>query len=288
MSASEPWTISRVVAWTAKDLAARGIESSRLDAELLVAHALKLRRIDLYLRHDQPLADAELAGIRALVERRRRFEPIAYIVGERDFYGRAFAVDRRVLIPRPETEGAVEAALAALPPRAEAATLRVLDVGTGSGAIAVTLACERPDVTVDAVDLSPAAAEVARANAARHGVSARVRVVEGSLYKAIGDARYHLIVSNPPYIATAEVDELMPDVSQHEPRLALDGGPDGTVVLRPLVMGAPAHLVDGGALVVELGWDQAERARELAREAGFARVEVRPDLARIERILVAR
>lgn len=288
MSTAAPWTISRVIAWTAKDLAARGIESSRLDAEVLIAHALGLARLDLYLRFDQPLADDELARIRALVERRRKFEPVAYIVGVREFYGRAFAVDRRVLIPRPETEGLIEAALALLPPPAAGASPRALDIGTGSGIIAVTLAGERPDITVDAVDLSPAAAEAARANIARHAVADRVRVYEGSLYKPVGDARYHLIASNPPYIDTAEVDTLMPDVSQYEPRLALDGGPDGATVLRPLIHGARARLVEGGALVVEIGYGQGDLVRSIAREAGFTHVEVRPDLARIERVLVAR
>jgi release factor glutamine methyltransferase len=284
-----PWTISRVIAWTAKDLHGRGVESSRLDAELLIAHALKLRRLDLYLRFDQPLVDAELAAIRTLVERRRKLEPIAYILGARDFYGRSFAVDRRVLIPRPETEGVIEAALALLPPRAEGVTHRALDVCAGSGCIAITLACERPDVTVDAVELSAAAAEVARANAERLGVSDRVRVFEGSLYKPLeAGVRYAVITSNPPYIPTAEVDTLMPDVSEYEPRLALDGGEDGASVLRPLFAGARARLLDGAAIVVEIGYDQSALAQSIAREAGFTDVTVREDLAKIERVVVAR
>lgn len=288
MSNADPWTISRVTAWTAKDLAARGIESSRLDAELLIASALGCKRLDLYLRFDQPLADPELARIRALVERRRKFEPVAYILGVREFYGRSFAVDNRVLIPRPETEGVIEAALALLPPRAEGVRHRVLDVGTGSGIIAVTLACERPDLDVDAVELSPAAAEVARSNIARNNVSDRVTLFEGSLYRPVADRRYAIIASNPPYIETAEVDTLMPDVSKYEPRLALDGGPDGATVLRPLIAGARAMLVEGGSLLVEIGYGQGDLVRELARAAGFTSVEVQPDLARIERVLVAR
>lgn len=283
-----PWTIARVVTWTSKDLAARGNDSARLDAELLIASALKLRRLDLYLRYDQPLDDTELGRIRALIERRRKHEPVAYILGERDFYGRTFTVDRRVLIPRPETEDAVAAVLERLPPRAEGVAPRVLDLGTGSGCIAITVALERDDVTVDAVELSPAAEEVARANLDRHGVSARVTIHPGSLYKPVGDRRYHAIVSNPPYIPTDEVETLMPDVSEYEPRLALDGGPAGDTVLAPLVMGARAHLEPGGSLVVELGHDQSSRARDLAQAAGFEDVTVRRDLARIERVLVAR
>lgn len=299
-----PWTIQSVLAWTAKDLAARGIESARLDAELLIARALGLRRLDLYLRHEQPLTDPELTRIRTLVERRRRFEPVAYILGEREFHGRMFTVDARVLIPRPETEELVEAVLSLLPAVSPGDTpagstpagstpvgstpVRILDLGTGSGAIAVTLAATRPDVTVDAVELSPAAAEVAIANITRLGVTDRVRVRPGSLYKPVAGETYHVVVSNPPYIATAEVDALMPDVSQHEPRIALNGGPDGTLVLRPLVLGARAHLVPGGWLAVEIGHDQGPAARALAVEAGLTDIEIRRDLARIDRILLGR
>ena len=226
--------------------------------------------------------------IRALVERRRRFEPVAYILGVREFYGRTFAVDNRVLIPRPETEGVIEAALALLPPRAEGVRHRVLDVGTGSGIIAVTLACERPDLDVDAVELSPAAAEVARSNIARNNVSDRVTLFEGSLYRPVADRRYAIIASNPPYIETAEVDTLMPDVSEYEPRLALDGGEDGASVLRPLFAGARARLAEGAAIVVEIGHDQSALAQSIARGQGFTDVSVREDLAKIERVVVAR
>lgn len=284
----EPWTIARVLDWTRRDFAARGFASPRLDAEILISRALGLERIDLYVRFEQPLNEGELAAVRALIERRRTHEPVAYILGEREFYGRAFAVDRRVLVPRPETEHVVEAALGCLPSPAEGASPRVLDVGTGSGAIAVTLAAERRDLIVDAVDLSADAAEVARTNAERHGVGGRVNVLLGSIYSPVEGRRYTLIVSNPPYIPSAEVDLLMPDVRKHEPRLALDGGPNGEQVLAPLVRGARARLEPGGALIVEIAHDQAARARELAREAGFERVEVRRDLAGIERVLVAR
>jgi release factor glutamine methyltransferase len=270
-----------------KDLAARGIESSRLDTEILVADALKLRRLDLYLRFDQPLTDTELTAIRSRLERRRKFEPVSYILGTRDFYGRTFVVDRRVLVPRPETEELVEHALKLLPPRQDGINPRVADIGTGSGIIAITLACERPDLHIDAVEISPAAAEVARANIARHGVGDRVTVHEGSLFKPLATQRYHIIASNPPYIPTAEVDELMPDVSQYEPRLALDGGTNGDTVLRPLISGARSRLTDHGSLLVEIGFGQGDLVRNIAKESGFENVEVRPDLSRIERVLVA-
>lgn len=283
---SDPWTIGRVSSWTARDLATRGIESARLDAELLVAHALGLRRLDLYLRIDQPLTEPELASIRALVERRRRREPVAYILGHRDFYNRRFAVDARALVPRPETEHVVEAAFERLKARGEG-PLRVLDLGTGTGAIAITLALELPAVTVDAVDLSEAALSLARENVAAHGVADRVALHHGSLYKPVGDARYDLVVSNPPYIPTAECDALMPDVARFEPRLALDGGDDGTLVLRALVAGAPAHLLPGGSLVVELHHDQGPVATALASAAGFPTVAFARDYARLDRVLTA-
>jgi release factor glutamine methyltransferase len=283
---SEPWTIGRVSTWTARDLAGRGIEGARLDAELLVAHALGLRRIDLYLRIEQPLDEAELAKIRGLVERRRKREPVAYILGHRDFYNRRFAVDARALVPRPETELVVEAALARLKARGDG-PLRVLDLGTGTGAIAITLALELPSATVDAVDLSEAALSLARENVAAHGVGARVTLHHGSLYEPVGDARYDLVVSNPPYIPSAECDALMPDVARFEPRMALDGGDDGTLILRSLVAGAPSHLLPGGSLVVELGHDQGPVARALAEAAGFPTVGVTLDYARLDRVLTA-
>ena len=226
--------------------------------------------------------------MRSSVERRRKFEPVAYIVGQREFYGLSFLVDARVLVPRPETELIIEAALELLPASASGRTLSVLDLGTGSGILAVTLAAKRTDVVVDAVDLSAPALEVTKANAERHGVSDRVRTLPGDLYGPIGEAKYPLIVSNPPYIPTRELAQLMPDVRDHEPRAALDGGVEGDAVIVRVIAEARRHLVEGGALVVEIGYDQGTRATQLAHAAGFADVRLRLDLARIERTLVAR
>lgn len=284
---NEPWTIARVSAWVAKDLSARGFPSPRLEAELLVAHALKLRRLDLYLRHDQPLRDAELADVRGLVARRRRHEPLAYLTGERDFYGRSFVVDRRVLIPRPETEHVVDAVIDFVRARG-AAEGRMLDLCTGSGCIAVTCALELKSLTVDAVDLSPDALAVARANVAKHAVGERVTLHQGDLYAPLPAARYDVIASNPPYIPRGEIADLMPDVAQHEPHLALDGGEDGFSVLRPLLEGALDRLVPQGLLVVELGHDQGERAVALAARCGLVEPHMVKDLAGIPRVLVAR
>lgn len=284
---TEPWTIARIAAWIAKDLAAREVPTPRLEAELLVAHALKLRRLDIFLRHDQPLSAEELSVVRALVERRRRHEPLAYITGERDFYGRAFIVDRRVLIPRPETEHLVDAVVAHLRERA-GAPAAVLDLCTGSGCIAVAVALSVPDATVDAVDLSPAALDVARANVGRHALSTRVRLHEGSLYKPLGDKRFDVIASNPPYIPSGEIPGLMPDVARHEPHLALDGGDDGFAVLRALLQGAPARMNPGALLAVEVGHDQGPRALREAAAAGLGDARMVKDLAGFERVLLAR
>jgi release factor glutamine methyltransferase len=284
---TEPWTIARIAAWIAKDLAAREVPSPRLEAELLVAHALKLRRLDIFLRHDQPLSPEELTMIRALVERRRRHEPLAYLTGEREFYGRTFTVDRRVLIPRPETEHLVDAVVAFLRARAETPSA-VLDLCTGSGCIAVTVALAVPHATLDAVDLSPAALEVARANVARHKLAERVTLHEGSLFKPLGDKRFDVIASNPPYIPSDEIPGLMPDVSQHEPHLALDGGPDGTVVLRALLAAVPARLNPGGLLAVEVGHDQGPWAVHEATAVGLLDARMEKDLAGFPRVLLAR
>ena len=198
---------------------------------------------------------------------------------------------RRLLGPprgaetRPTSDRVREAIFNILSSRLHGA--RVLDLFAGTGAIAITLAAEMPAVTVDAVDLSEAALSLARENASALGVADRVTLHHGSLYQPIGDARYDLVVSNPPYIPTAECDELMPDVARFEPRLALDGGADGTLVLRALVARAPAHLLPGGSLVAELGHDQGPAARALAEAAGFPTVGVTLDYARLDRVLTA-
>jgi release factor glutamine methyltransferase len=293
------WTIARVLDWTRQDFAARGLSAPRLDAELLLSFVLGLRRVDLYVRFDQPLSPEELTRVRALVERRRKHEPIAYITGRRDFYGRTFAVDPRVLIPRPETEQVVELALESLPslgaeasvspePAPPTLTRRVLDVGTGSGILALTLAAERPDVTVDAVDLSPDALAVARANAESMGLSSRVRFHEGSLLEPVRGQRFHVIVSNPPYIERAELAGLMPDVRLHEPHTALDGGPSGLELITPLLREVGAMLEPDGLFVMEFGHLQGPAVLELARSSGLSHAAIKKDLSGRDRVLVAR
>lgn len=289
---AEPWTITRILDWVRKDFAGRDMPSPRLDAELLLAHVLGLKRIDLYVRFEQPLQQDELARVRALVERRRKGEPVAYLVGKREFYGRAFAVDARVLVPRPETEILVGAALELLPAKkeGEGEGPRALDVCTGSGAVAVSLAAERPDLRVDATELSPGAAEVARANARTHKVQDRVRVLEGDLLAPVkGERPYDVIASNPPYIPSRDIAGLMADVRDFEPHMALDGGDDGLVLVKRLLREGVELLVPGGALLMEIGHDQGARVVALAKSVGaYDEVSLKEDYAGIERVVIAK
>lgn len=259
-----------------------------MDAEVLARHLLGWDRAGwLTHMHERPPAGFTEA-FDAAVARRARREPVAYITGIREFYGRPFRVTPDVLIPRPETERVVDEALRAIDERRpHVARVRVVDVGTGSGCIAVTLALERPGIEVVATDVSPAALAVARRNAADLGV-ADVRFVEEPLVGgAIG--AYDLVVSNPPYVAEQSRQELMPDVRDYEPPIALFGGPDGLEVLRSLLPRAERALDPGGWLVVEIGSDQDERVRRLAAEAtSLSPIGIEPDLACHPRVLVAR
>ncbi|BDG03107.1 peptide chain release factor N(5)-glutamine methyltransferase [Anaeromyxobacter oryzae] len=277
---SESWTPLRLLSWTQGFFAQKSVDAPRLTAEVLLSHALSCDRVRLYLDFDKPLGDPELARYRDLVRRRADGEPTAYLVGKKEFYGRPFAVDARVLVPRPETELVLEAALAALPDGGAA-----LDLCTGSGILGVTLALERPGARVLATDVSGDALEVARANAAALG--ATVELTQGDLWDAVPPgARFDVIVSNPPYVPRGELDTLQREV-RREPRLALDGGPDGADLLRRIVAGAPARLSPGGALVLEMHESHRELLPGLCREAGFDRAEARMDLAGLPRYTVA-
>ncbi len=274
------WTPLKLLSWTQGFFARSGVDAPRLTAELLLAHALGCDRVRLYLDFDKPLGEPELAAFRALVKRRAAGEPTAYLLGRKEFYGRPFRVDRRVLVPRPETELLVEAALPALPEGGAA-----LDLCTGTGCIGITLALERPGARVTAVDLSPEALAVAKENAAALG--AAVDLLQGDLFGPVPpEARFHVIASNPPYVPSGELPGLSREVRQ-EPALALDGGPDGLAVARRLVAEAPGRLLPGGALLVELHESHAEALPALCREAGFGRVELRRDLAGLPRFVVA-
>jgi release factor glutamine methyltransferase len=274
------WTVLEVIRWTAARFTERGLASPRLDAEILVAHALALPRVQLYVQFDRPLTQAELADIRALIKRRQAGESVAYLVGKKEFWGIDFAVDARVLVPRPDTETLIEEARERL---AGVESPRIADVGTGSGAIALTLAKLFPSAAVVAVDVSPAALEVARGNAERLGLA--VTFLEGDLDGPLAPhAPFSLIAANLPYIPTADMAALPADVKS-EPALALDGGADGLVLVRRLVGAAPALLAPGGALVLEIGAGQAAATAELLGAAGFSDVRVRRDLGGIDRVV---
>lgn len=274
-----------MVQWMAADFVERDIPSPRLDAELLVAHSLGHDRVGLYLDLERPLNGDELTAIRGLVKRRRSHEPVAYILGKREFVGRPFDVDPAVLIPRPDTETLIERALSLLPKEEPA---RLADLCTGSGCIAITLAAERPECEVDASDLSAEALVVAERNRARHGVEARVQLRQGDLWDALpAEASYDLIASNPPYVTESEWAGLSPDVRAHEPRIALVGGADGLDFYRRLAEHAADRLVRGGHLLLEVGQGQAPAVEEMLHAAGLAGVRSHDDLGGIARVVEA-
>ena len=262
-------------------LAAAGVPEPRADAEILLAYALDTTRAGVVARARDALAPGVDAAFAALVARRAAREPVQYVVGEREFWSLPFAVDRRVLVPRPETELVVETALRVAPH-----ARRVLDVGTGSGAIAAALARELPAARVWASDVDPDALAVARANLARHAPA--VALVRGDLLAPFRDAALDLVVSNPPYVGEDELTALMPEVRDHEPRGALVAGRDGLVAIGALVGEAPRVLAPGGRLVVEIGHGQADAVRRLVeRTRLYEQVEVVRDHGGIERVLVA-
>ena len=275
---NETWTILKVLTWTKGYLAEKGVDNARLEAEWLLAAALGLERIGLYVNFDKPLGEAELAACRGLVARRARREPLQYILGSQEFCGLEFAVAPGVLIPRHDTETLVAEALRRAP-----AARTVLEIGVGSGCIAVTLARSLPEAVVWGVDISPEALALAWRNAERHGV--RLTLAEGSLFEPYPGERFDLIVSNPPYIPTADLDFLQPEVREWEPRGALDGGPDGLDCYRRLVPAAPAHLIPGGWLLVEVGIGQAEAVQEMFARAGFGELFVAQDPGRVDRVV---
>ncbi len=276
-----PWTVRRVLGFTTAHFDKRGVDAPRLASELLLAHVLGVDRVRLYTDLERPLQKGELAAYRALIERRVQGEPVQYLTGRRDFYGRTFQVDSRVLIPRPETELLVESVLRALP---QGGAPRLLDVATGSGCIAVTLAAERPEATVVATDVDEGCCALARTNAEAVQVSSRVDVRQGDLFAPVAtEAAFDVVVSNPPYIPTGELSGLQAEV-RREPRLALDGGPKGLSLLYRVVEGALPHLLPGGLLALEIGEEQGGAVRDLLQSRGYERVHIEPDLERRDRM----
>lgn len=294
-------TVGEALRAAAARLGAGGSDTARLDAEVLLAWVLGGERTLLITRRDVALDDARAARFDALLERRLAGEPVAYLTGEKEFFSLVFAVDRRVLIPRPETEDVIEATLRALAELVAAGAgsparraLRVLDVGTGSGVIAVTLASEcrrrwpRARVLVAALDLSAAALAVARENAARHLAPGAVALLRGHLAAAFGAGTVDVLVSNPPYLSDDELAAVSTEVTREPVAALLGDGKDGAGILRELLTDAVRVLHPGGFLVSEIGSAQGKIVEALARGLGFKEVRVLPDLAGLDRVLVAR
>lgn len=281
----QTWTVRSLLFWARDWLAKKGMDSPRLDAELLLASALGCDRTRLYIDIDKPVAAEELARFKKLMQRRGAREPVAYILGVKEFYGRPFAVASGVFIPRPETEVLVQLALEALP-RDE--PFRALDLCAGSGAVGVSIAAERPQAQVDLVERSPAAAEIAARNAEKLAPG-RARVHQGDLYAALPEkVRYLAITANPPYLAHGEVRQLAPEISDHEPREALFGGDDGLEVQRRVIASVPDWLAPGGVFGTEIDPSQAEPVVALCKAAGLSAVRVERDLAGLDRHVIAR
>ena len=274
--------LTRTEAW----FRTREISSPRLEAELILCHVLDLTRVQVYLAYDRPLNDAELTQIRALVKRRGTREPLAWILGNKPFHAINLQVEPGVLVPRPDTETLVEAALELIDAD-PAESVFVADVGTGSGAVGLAIAAARPTVRVYATDVSEQALAVAKKNVALLKLGDRVAVLRGSLLEPI-PANRHIdwVVSNPPYIPSRQIERLEPEVSKFEPRLALDGGPDGLNVYRALIPAAAARARKG--ILVEVGHDQAARVATLMRKAGLREPRVFDDLAGIARVVAAK
>ncbi len=304
---SELWSLGRLLTWATDFLRRHGSESARLEAQLLLASVTSLDRVGLYVHFDRPASPAELQAFKALVQRRTRGEPVAYILGTREFFGRTFAVRTGVLVPRPETELLVEKVLAFA--RSGEAHTRIVDVGTGSGIIAITLALELPEAVVVAVDVSDDALAVASENAERHGVRDRVRLLRSDLLARgpTGQGVVDIVVSNPPYLPDDLMATLPRDVRDFEPHLALHGGPDGLAVIRRLLPEAARVLRPQGLLALEVAGTEQGRAllAELGEEpapgggsattapgpapAGdFEGAQLHDDLARRGRVVTAR
>ena len=278
----EIWTILKVLEWTKGYLAEKGVENARLESEWLLCAALDLDRVGLYVNFDRPLTETELAACRGMVARRARREPLQYILGTQEFMGLDFEVSPAVLIPRLDTETLVEEAV-----RLGRAAKRVLDIGVGSGCIAVTLAKKLPGAEIFGVERSPEALAIARRNAEKHGAPVTLR--EGSLFEPFTGERFDLIVSNPPYIPTGVIAELQPEVRDHEPGGALDGGPDGLAFYRIIIPAAPDYIYAGGWLLVEVGAGQVEQVLALFWETGsFSDLFTAKDQGGIERVVGGR
>jgi release factor glutamine methyltransferase len=277
-------TLSEAIAEATLQLAPS--PTARRDAELLLLHATRLTKTDLLTHPDREVTALQLSEYRAAIARRARHEPVQHITGTQEFYGRSFIVDRLVLIPRPETEHLVEAALAIRAAPSRIRPSRVLDIGTGSGILAITLALELPDASITATDISPDAISVAKQNARALGAADRIRFAVSDLFAALDSQHFDCIVSNPPYVSSNEA--LEPQVRDYEPAAALYAGEDGLAIYRRLIPQAFAHLEPGGHLLLEIGHGQREALHHLLAQSRFENIRFIDDLQRIPRVAIAR
>jgi release factor glutamine methyltransferase len=286
VSTDQPWTIGRLLDWTTRYLQGKGCESARLDAQLLLAHALGCTRTALYTRYDEEPPETLRARFRELVQQRVKGSPVAHLLGRKEFFSLELEVGPAVLVPRPDSEWLVTECLSLAKSMSAPS---VLDVGTGSGCLAVAVATGHKSASVTAIDVSADALEVARRNAERHKLTQRVRFLLGDLFAALQpNERFDIILSNPPYIPSDQLAALAPEVRDHEPRLALDGGADGLAVIDRLIAGAPAHLQPGGYLILEIGYDQEGAVRQrFERHGGYELGKTLHDAAGHPRVLRA-
>ncbi|MGY8767313.1 MAG: peptide chain release factor N(5)-glutamine methyltransferase [Pirellulales bacterium] len=289
MTDNEPWTIGRLLKWTTDYLQTQGSDSARLDAELLLASACDCQRIALYTRFEEVVNDSIRSQFRSLVKKRSAGMPVAYLLGYKEFYSLEFEVDQNVLIPRPETEHLVIETLDRLKLYQGKTPARVIDVGTGSGAVAITLAKESPQAELTAVDISQPALNMTHKNAVKHQVQDRIRLLESDLMTNLPEQeQFDFVVSNPPYIGGNEKSDLPRDVLDFEPHLALFAEEEGLALIRRLVQESITRLVPGGWLLIEMGPVISDRAFEIVTSSGsYQQVEVVKDLAQLPRILVA-
>lgn len=281
------WTIGRILKWTEQYFKDKGIESPRLDAEVLLAHVLEKQRIYLYVHFDEPLQPGELAAYREMIKKRVLRVPVAQILGEKEFMGLTFKVTADTLVPRPDTEILVQAAVDRLKAMAGEEPLRFADIGTGSGAICLSVLHYLSDTVADTVDISPAARAVAEENAASLGLADRITFHTGDLLQPLSGISFAAILSNPPYIPEADIAKLAPEVRLKEPHTALSGGQDGLDFYRRLAKEAPAMLVPGGFTAFEVGIHQAGDVADLLKANPLIdRTEILPDYAGIDRVVV--
>jgi release factor glutamine methyltransferase len=284
----ESWTISKTLDWTTEYFKKFNIEWPHLEAEILLAHALALKRIELYTHHERILTEEELGRFKGLIQRRSQHEPIAYITGTQPFMSIEFFVDRSVLIPRPETEQLVEVAIDSLK-RSSSPTPRptVVDIGTGCGVIAVSLAKFIPHAKIIGIDSSDQAVKIAQRNADHHKVSNKCQFIQGNMFAPLKE-KVDMIISNPPYIPTDVIGTLDTDVKDWEPREALDGGKDGLDYIRKIITKAYDHLNSDGLLLVEIDHDQGQRAKDNAEKSEkYKKIKIFKDLNNKDRILKA-